>query len=85
LINLSKTTILHSTAQDFTANATCAVGDNRFVLQVIVFATLNFPNKVMSSYRFRDYCILEPSNFRFESVPAIEKNEFITASFNQFM
>jgi len=39
----------------------------------------------MSSYRFRDYCILEPSNFRFESVPAIEKNEFITACFNQFM
>lgn len=78
LIHLLKTAILHDDRENFAANSACAICDDGFVLQVIEFAALQFPDKVRRGSDVGNHCILEAANTCLELVASVEKNNVVS-------
>lgn len=85
LVHLVEAAILHDQREDLAANATCAVGDDRLVLQVVVFAAFQFLDKIGSIANIRYHCVLEAADARLELVATVEEDDIVPAFIHEFM
>ena len=85
MVDLIETSIDHHGTQDLAANATGAVGDYWFVLQVVILATLKFSNKVVSGLHVWNDGVLELTNLCLKSISAIEEDHVVPAFLNKLV
>ena len=77
LVDLVKATVLHYRSKNFAADATGAISNDCFVLQVVVLSTLDLSNKILTSCNVRDDGVLEFTDLGFKCIASIEEDHFI--------
>jgi hypothetical protein len=82
LIDLGKPSLFHQGREHLATDPTSAICDDRLRFEVIVFATLEFCDKVPGRRSIRHDRIFELTYLRFEGVPSIEEDN-ITSFFHQ--
>src|SRR5699024_2261225 len=85
LINILETTVFHQHRQNFAANSTGAVGDNRPVFHPVVFARFDFFNEIMRGFHIGHHGIFKLADFRFHRIAAIEENDLIAMLFDELI
>ena len=85
LVHLVETAILHDDGQHFTTNSTGAIGDDRLVLEVIVFSALQLLDKIRCGADIRNDGILETTDTSLEFVATIEEDNVITSFLHQIV
>jgi hypothetical protein len=79
LVDLFEAVIDHDGTQDFAANTTCAVGDHRFVLNVVILTAFDFSYEIMGCLDIWDNGVLKSANFGFKSVTTVKKDHLIAS------
>jgi hypothetical protein len=78
LIDLSETTFFHESGEHLTSNPSGAIGDDRLLFEVVIFATLEFGNEIPSRRGIGNHSILKSSDLGFECVATIEEDHILT-------
>lgn len=77
LIHIGKSAVLHDDRQHLATDSTGAVGDHGAVLQVVVFAALDFGDEAGSRIDVGHDGIPEASDLGFVGVASIEKDDIV--------
>ena len=79
LVDLGETAGAHQWRQNLAPNPSGAIGDDRFVLEVVVLATFKLGDKVSSRRDVGNHGIFELANPRFKCVAPVEEHDIIAA------
>jgi len=79
LVDLAKAAILHDDRENFAANTTSAIGDDRLIFEMVVLTALDLSDKLLRGSYIRHDRILKFTDLRLESITAIEEDDFIAA------
>jgi hypothetical protein len=85
LVDLLEAAIDHDRGENLAANASSAVGDDWFVLEVVILATFQFSDEVVGGLNIWNYRVFELANLGFEGVTAIKKDHVIATLFDQLI
>ena len=85
LVDLFETAVLHQHRQDFAADSAGAVGDDRFVLEIVVLAGLDLRDEVAGGVRVGDDGVAELPDLRFHRIAAVEEDDIVAAFVEQLV
>ena len=85
LVDLAEAAILHDDRENFAANTTSAICDDRLILQMIVLTALDLSDKLLRGSYIRNNCILKFTDFGFEGITTIEEDDIVAAFGNQLI
>ena len=79
LVNLFEAALDHDRAQDLAANTAGAVGDDRLVFDVVVFARLDLGDEVVAGLHVGNDRVFELADFGFVGIASVEEHNVVAA------